>query len=266
MKNSYMRKIILGLTSLTIICCQTMLLMDVKASENYVVRKVLTSENTQPIPVNIAPGYGVNINFAAANEVIEKVWLDNPSFVTLDVDGCLTGLGDNNCQQSSANVIHLRRIETLNIPGIPFSNSALMTVITRNSNGTNQLYLFKINRVNQPEYLVIEMVRSFATPERVASRPIIDYFLVAAIQGGIRRAERENLLDSSSDLKQRLNKFLQLLKEGNDVEVAAINAGISLALVEELKQLGNYIDVPKILNRDKGKRLNSKIFPYTLSI
>jgi hypothetical protein len=257
-----MKKLILILT----IGCQTLLLMDVKASENNVVRQVLTSENKQPIQVQIAPGYGVNINFANTGEVIEKVWLDNPSFVTIDVDGCLTGLGANNCQQSSASVIHLRRIETLNIPGIPFSNSALMTVITRNSNGINQLYLFQINRVNQPEYLVIEMLRAFTPPPTIVQRPIIDYFLVAAIQGGIRRAERENLLDSSSDLKQRLNKFLQLLKEGNDVEFAANNAGISLALVEELKQLGNYIDVPKVLNRDKGKRLDSKILPYTLFI
>ncbi|MCT7953480.1 hypothetical protein NG798_27145, partial [Ancylothrix sp. C2] len=44
-----------------------------------------------PTNIKVAPGAGVNI-MVPSDEIIQKAWLDNPAFVTLDADGCLEGL------------------------------------------------------------------------------------------------------------------------------------------------------------------------------
>lgn len=92
---------------------------------------------------------GTNLSFLPTGETIRKVWLDDPSQVTLDFDGpmCVqfgqqsSGTGD--CDNSAADVIHLRRIKKLNIPGLPYKDSTLLTVVT-DSQGRRKLYTFRI--------------------------------------------------------------------------------------------------------------------------
>jgi len=72
--------------------------------------------------IALAQGQGVTITFIPTNRIIEKVWLDNPAWVTLDADGCLEGLGSSKCEQSGATSIHLRRIAPLPIPGLPLAD------------------------------------------------------------------------------------------------------------------------------------------------
>lgn len=222
-----------------IICSQLTLIKEIKAQSN-VVRQVIVSESNLPIIVNLAEGYGVNIRFNSGEEIIEKIWLDNPSFVTLDVDGCLSGLGENNCQESNSSVIHLRRIQPLFIDGLPPTNSSLMTVITRTSTNQNYLYLFEINRASSAQELVIEVRQNPPTPQVIVQPPLVNYRLIEAIERGIRSALRDDLLLFDSELNQVLKRFIVLLKEGVSVEIAAQSVNISLDLVEKLKQLGNY--------------------------
>ncbi|MDJ0799982.1 MAG: hypothetical protein QNJ51_24775 [Calothrix sp. MO_167.B12] len=101
---------------------------------------------------------GTNLSFIPARETIRKVWLDDPSQVTLDFDGpmCLQfgqSSGDTgNCNNSAANVIHLRRIKKLNIPGLPHTNKTLLTVVTEKE-GQKKLYAFRVLYGNgSPEY------------------------------------------------------------------------------------------------------------------
>jgi len=100
---------------------------------------------------------GTNLSFIRAGETIRKVWLDDPSQVTLDFDGpmCVqfgpTGNTDN-CDNSAANVIHLRRIKQLKIPGLPSTNKTLLTVVTEREN-QKKLYAFRvIYGSGSPEY------------------------------------------------------------------------------------------------------------------
>ena len=107
---------------------------------------------------------GTNLSFIPAGEVIKKVWLDDPSQVTLDFDGPMCvhfgGQGDSNsfnegdCENSAASVIHMRRIEKLDIPGLPPQNNAktLLTVVTE-GRGRRKLYTFRvIYGEGMPEY------------------------------------------------------------------------------------------------------------------
>jgi hypothetical protein len=125
-----------------------------------VVRVLRASEGGQisqvkPEIVQLAPGYGVTLSWLGTTEKIKKVWLDNPSFVVLDADGCLEGLS-NSCS-GKGKVLHLRRIERLNLPKVPPTNHSLLTVITERSNGSTGLYLFKIVPSSAPKHLVYEV-------------------------------------------------------------------------------------------------------------
>lgn len=93
---------------------------------------------------------GTNLSFIQTGEIIRKVWLNDPSQVTLDFDGpmCMqfgqenpSNVGD--CENSAASVIHLRRIKKLDIPGLVTTDNTLLTVVTQGAN-KNKLYTFRI--------------------------------------------------------------------------------------------------------------------------
>ncbi|WP_392531306.1 hypothetical protein [Nostoc sp. C117] len=109
--------------------------------------------------LNVSYQQGTNLSFIPSGEVIKKVWLNDPSQVTIDFDGpvCMqfgakpnTNTGD--CKNSAANVIQLRRIPKLNIPGLPTTSNTLLTVVTEGQ-GQNKLYTFRvIYEQNSPDY------------------------------------------------------------------------------------------------------------------
>ncbi|WP_257236557.1 hypothetical protein [Nostoc sp. 'Peltigera malacea cyanobiont' DB3992] len=89
--------------------------------------------------INVWNGHGVAISFYELGETIKKVWLDDPSQILLDTDGCLEGL-EENCSNPGAGLIHLRRIKRVNIPGIPQTSTTLLTVVTQSSSGERKTY------------------------------------------------------------------------------------------------------------------------------
>ena len=96
---------------------------------------------------------GTNLSFIPAGEIIKKVWLNDPSQVSMDFDGpvCMQ-FGQEDCKNSAANVIQLRRIQKLDIPGLPPTSNTLLTVVTE-AQGKNKLYTFRvIYKTDNPEY------------------------------------------------------------------------------------------------------------------
>jgi hypothetical protein len=81
-------------------------------------------------PIALYSGHGTTLNFRAVNEKVQRVWLDDPSQVTVDFD-------DVNCrsqeQPCAAQVIHLRRIKRLKFDDLPTTSSTLLTVVTDKS-------------------------------------------------------------------------------------------------------------------------------------
>jgi hypothetical protein len=139
----------------SLIFSTAMLLLAGRAVANNAVLRSMFSCQAQglggAIPtINISYQQGTNLSFIQAGEVIKKVWLNDPSQVTIDFDGpvCMqfgqdrnTNVGD--CQKSAANVIQLRRIPKLNIPGLPATNNTLLTVVTE-AQGKTKLYTFRV--------------------------------------------------------------------------------------------------------------------------
>ena len=126
---------------------------------------------------------GTNLSFIPTGERIKKVWLNDPSQVTIDFDGpmCVQlGQGNRttlgNCQNSGANVIHLRRIKKIDIPGLPEVSNTLLTVITQRE-GQTKLYTFRILYEDIPKYhtLAIYPDPPSASTEPCANIPEYDY-------------------------------------------------------------------------------------------
>jgi hypothetical protein len=58
--------------------------VEIRQVVKQISQDIATGNSSQKIPqIELSPGYGVNISFIKSGEIIEKVWLDNPSFVSL---------------------------------------------------------------------------------------------------------------------------------------------------------------------------------------
>jgi len=119
---------------------------------------------------------GTNLSFIPAEETIKKVWLDDPSQVTLDFDGPMcVQFGEESantadCENSAASVIHLRRIQKLDIPGLPHTDNTLLTVITE-ANEKKRLYTFRVlYQEGSPEYNTLAV---FADPPNFGETPCV---------------------------------------------------------------------------------------------
>ena len=198
-----------------------------------------STKQLQPIQVPLANNSGVSINFASSGETIQKVWLDNPSFVTIDADGCLAGLpSSGNCQGSTASLIYLRRIQDLSIPGLPKTNHSLLTVVTEN-NGQKNVYLFRIVKANSPSLLVFEVVPNRPqNPHQTTPSNEPTVITTARITNGFKKAISQKLLSEDGALAQKINQFIGHLESGIPKTKAAQQVGISQQVVNKLEALG----------------------------
>jgi hypothetical protein len=205
-------------------------------------RTLNPTELNQPLEIPLAVGYGVSISWLGSSEQILKVWLDNPTFATLSVDGCLQGLNAN-CRTNQGQVLHLKRIDTLNLPGVIPSQSSLMTVLT----SAHKLYLFRLTKASVPSTLIFHLTTPPQSNQtRLPPRPIVDWFLVSAIERGIQRGLDAQTLSRGSPLYQQMRQFQQFLQQGMTELEAQRQSRLSTEVIQKLKQLGNYQD-PKLL-------------------
>lgn len=191
--------------------------------------------------LELAEGYGINISFLSLDEIINQVWLDDPSWIVIDANGCLAGLGANrDCQERPAQILHLRRIDPLTLPGLPTSPDAQLTVVTQTPSGTENIHVFRITRGNdqRPHYHTVEVVP--------AANESFDTVDLTAVQLGRDWAAEQGWLEPDDMLHQRIEHFLDLASTQSTPSAAA-TAGISLELVARLEQLGQASLPPRSL-------------------
>lgn len=113
------------------------------------------------ITLEVAPGYGLNINLIPTGEVVKKAWIDDPSQIVLSFDGNLCqSSGDSECSNEGATVIHLRQIKPINFPDLPRSpgGGTLLTLITEGGSEGRKIYQFKVVPTSgQPKYTVLSI-------------------------------------------------------------------------------------------------------------
>ena len=207
-----------------------------------------TGHSGSEIPlIELSPGYGVDISFIPSGEIVEKVWLDNPAIASLDVDGCLSGLG-RECDSPGATVLHLRRINPLTVPQLPKTNSSLLTVVARGHSG-RRVYLFRVAMGNtNPKYHTIE-VTSAAQEEREIRELSPQYQNLLFISRGLKIAQQQRLISPESRLWKRIENFFTNVRTGESISSAARKSGITLQLVNRLMELGNTLPVNRLRQR-----------------
>ncbi len=201
-----------------------------------VVKTATKGQSNQMHPVNIAlaNGYGVTLSFLPSEQVITKAWLDNPSFVVIDGDGCLQGLpGSVNCsgQSPGAKVLHLKRINDLKIPGLPSTNTSLLTVITTGPDGGG-IYLYRINKAAFPHSLVFEMVPPAPSPPTVSSP------LITQLERGILVASTQKNRENWDSLKLKLRRVVIYLQQGQSLSESLERSQVSWEQVGQMLELG----------------------------
>lgn len=183
-----------------------------------------------PEIIKLTFSQGVSLSWLGTNETIKKVWLDNPSFVVADTDGCLDGLNEG-CT-GVANVLHLRRIEPLNLPNMPPSDHTLLTVVTEN-NGQGAFYVFKIVKSNSPSYLVYKVL-GLPTARIPTTR---DSILFNTLNNGIRIAKKDKFLADGSELDNKLSNLINELETGADLKTAVSKLNIDPDVINRLIEL-----------------------------
>lgn len=188
--------------------------------------------------INVWNGHGVSISFYKTGETIKRVWIDDPSQILLDSDGCLQGINDD-CETSSAGLLHLRRINRLNIRGLPKTSATHLTIITESPRGRKSYHFRVAPASNKPSYSQIAIVPDFK-PRRqrpIRKTPRID---TTSISRGINKAVRDGLVSRNDELYRRVRKLIYTVNNGeNNLQTAANKAGVSMKLIRKLQQLGN---------------------------
>ena len=213
---------------------------EVKQSVKQITQKVATGNSSSSIPrIELSPGYGVNISFIKSDEIIEKVWLDNPTFVSLDVDGCLS-TEEKECDKEGATVIHLRRINPLKVRQLPLSNTSLLTVVAKGKS-ERKVYLFKVGMGNKtPTYHTLEIIPdNKISPENTQLHNIKNYYELQLMSRGLKIVNARGLISKESRLWSRIANFLIKVRMGESINRAALKSGISMRLVYRLIELGN---------------------------
>jgi hypothetical protein len=200
--------------------------------------------------IKVWNGYGVSISFYQTGEIIKKIWLDDPSNFVIDVDGCLEGLGKCSGEGTGAGLIHLRRIQTVKIPGLPQAHhGAHLTVITESESSKKSYHFQIVPSSGKPEYSQIEVISSVATSKEEQTKPKADYTALSDskyIAKGMQTALGKQWITINTPLWGRLTKVVEMRSQGEELTIAATNAGVSMKVVEKLMLLGGkrYIEMP----------------------
>jgi hypothetical protein len=193
--------------------------------------------------INVWNGHGVSISFYAVGETIQRVWIDDPSQILIDTDGCLKGV-DRDCEQAGAGLIQLRRIKKLSIRGLPQAAATHLTIVTQTTSKERKSYHFRVAPSNgKPQYSQIAIINDepppLATPPPRRLQPITQTInTTRQIRFGVAVSIRNKLLTPSSELHGRIEKLITYLVQGDELSTAANKAVVSMELVNKLIQLG----------------------------
>jgi hypothetical protein len=198
-------------------------------------------KNGQPLAtITLWPGYGTNLNLIPTGEVIKKAWLDDPSRIAIDFDGCLARSGEgqgaagDNC---GTTVIHLRPITGVTFPGLTSSENAttLLTLIAEGSEG-KKLYQFRVEMgKGAPQYNTLTVY-----PDSQGT-PYIDVGLrkatVEDISKGLSLAEAQKLISRRDAAWSKVQNFLAQVRSGESVGSSLQRSGANMAIITKLAEL-----------------------------
>lgn len=179
------------------------------------------------VPVVVEPASGTSINFSDTGEIIYRVWLDDPSKLTVDFDGPV---------ETGARVIHLRLVEGISFDNLPTGSSTLLTVVTRDGQ-TTKTYIFPVT-YGQTDAHLITISPPEVLPEGIATRVEPDPVDLIAVQRGLELTIEESLIELDHPIVGRIEQFIRDSAAGESQRVAASDAGLRWEVIEALSRKG----------------------------
>ena len=175
-------------------------------------------------------GAGLNINFVATGEKIIKVWLDDPSRLTVDFDAPLDGGG--------ASIIHLRRIEGLDFEGLPSTPTTVLTIVTQGRQGEKKLYQFEIGYgFGTPSYSAVNVnpdIRPQLQQQERRNQRVLQQ--LERIERGLVLAQSHNQSAKNEEVFSRVRTLISFVRSGLSVEEAARRVNVSMSVIRQLEQ------------------------------
>lgn len=195
---------------------------------------VISTNQQNPLTmIEVYSGHGVSLDFRPAQETIRKVWLDDPSQVTIDFDdaNCQGKTQQNSC---AAGVIHLRRIQRLKFPNLPATPTTLLTVMSDRT-----LYSFRLTFPNSgnPRYSTIAIQPNQSPSTSIPTR-IQGHSGATLIEQGLQVAAARRLITRRDALWNRVEALVTLIRNGVRVADAARQVGVSQSLLARLVEMG----------------------------
>ena len=202
--------------------------------------------DTEPQVVRLGVLSGVNLSFIKTGELIQKVWLDNPTQILMDFDACLPGGagGGEGVGCTGATIVHLRSlVSPLEFPKGIFSNprTTALTIVT-NKSGTRTIYQFRLSLVSgKSPYPLVEIFPSPPISTAQLTNLTVQYnqTVLNQLSKGLAAAESKGMIDRSSPSYDQAKRLIALLNQGTPFGTALVQTGIPSAVVDRLRSLGN---------------------------
>jgi hypothetical protein len=189
--------------------------------------------DAEVVTLELYRGHGLTLNFRPVGETIRRAWLDDLSKVTLSFDDANCGTEEESC---AASVIHLRRINPLNFPDLPATETTALTIVTDSG-----VYLFRLTfpEAGNPSFYTVEI-----QPDSMYRQPPGNETRTGNSAGadliaqGLNVAQSRSLIEEGDDLWDRVQKLIAAVRDGMQVEAAAAETGVSPEVVAQLVRLG----------------------------
>lgn len=195
-----------------------------------IIRVSPRTTNQQPITVKVWSGRATAIDFSSTKQRIISVVLADPSKLVYNADLPI--------ESGQASTLFLKQIQPLKFPGATTTNLTNLFIKTVDSQGRQQLHIFNVVAAQgSPEYRNVQVSKTASN-----SNPLLPTLstskLLDQVEAGMQVAIARHLATENDPLFIRVRQFIKDVKSGVSLQVAANSAGVSLALLQKLSELG----------------------------
>lgn len=197
--------------------------------------------------ITLGTTQGVNLSFLPTGEVIQRVWLNDPSRVVVDFDGCLPQSGGSqDCGESSgASIIHIRQLsERIDFPAVAVSGngrSVHMTVVTVNPSRQRRIYQFSLElRRGAPPFSLVQIVPAthLSSSQVQQVSPVYQQEILSQLSLGLARAESAQDPMLTASIRAKVAQLIALMQSGTPYTDAVRQAQVPSHVIQRLRALG----------------------------
>lgn len=200
-------------------------------------------KNGKPLAkITLWPGHSTNLNLIPTGEVIKKAWLDDPSQVAIEFDGCPPlrdqGQGvtaeEDRCRSA---VIHLRPTtgSTAPVPTNPENGTPVLILVAEGSQG-KKLYQFRVEMgQGAPQYDTLTVYPDAQETPSIEVGP--HKATVEDISHGLFLAETQKLISRRDAAWSKVQNFIEQVRSGESIDNALQRSGSNMAMITKLAEL-----------------------------